>query len=545
MTNSNPSPTPNPAPITYLKYGIIWTLTNGNATYRCEGSLGGTDNVNMQRGDNQIPIIPECGGEIGANDGRNSTEGGEGEGGEEEVQQLSWFHTEYKWNNVEISYHYDSEEKKALKDFNVDATVYSLIETPGGPDDGSDEPQHTFNQYESFRVNRCTIISEDPNSGGTWVFPDDYDVQVDPNYPKQYGGVILSADSTPGEYKAGETYRCGIDDGPNEDGKVAWINSNNKFQETFSAYNYVDVFDDVDFSYISRNTYDNYKMAIDESFPMQPMDEDMKDANGLAAPVYPMNAITSFIPDPRESVKVTYKVSLDIDVLDKNGKVIKNAVVENPDITITQIVEQDTSDYINQLSQLQAYCQFSNPKEFKLDELSPNYNYDYPYTMVRGYEGIDGFPTERGDDSTDGKKLKRGDVYIDNIPGGNRYTWSVGDIPETFTIIDGGSGYEDNDRAMAIYSFPTDHSFDKERYPNGRPPRNFSVSNLTEIPVELYVEIETENGKIISAKMPENTDARGWKDGDTIRILGGKNNSELRVNISEGSGWSRKFINKY
>lgn len=538
MTNSNPSPAPLPIPL--LKYGIIWTLTKGNAIYPCEANIDGIEYVNMDRDDNEIPIIPDCGGELGANDDRNPG------GDEEEEDDLSWFHTEYKWNTVELSYDFKDEKKRALKNFNIDATVYAVTETSGLPDMGDDEVTYTYVGHVPFRVVDCKIISDDPNSGGTWVFPDDYDVEVDPEHPKQYGGVIMTAQTFPRDFEAGEKYRCGIKDGPNNDGIVPWLDSNNRRQRIFSGYKYLDVFDDVDFQYIPRNTYENYVMDAEknDTFQTNPIDRNMMDSNDLHAPVLPMNAITAFIPDPRESVKVTYRVSLDVQILDNNGTWIKSAKVENPNITITQVVEQDTSDYIEQLNQLQSYCMFSNPQEFSADELSPNYMYDYPYTMIDGYEGISGIPTERGDDK-DNAPLERGDVYIDKLPGGNRYCWSIGDIPETLTIVDGGSGYEDSDRAMAIYSFPTDHSFDKNLYPTGRPPRNFSVTNLDAIPRDLWIEIKTKNGKIVSAEVPAGTQARGWKDGDTIRILGGKNDSELRVNIDEGPGWSTRFINKY
>ena len=204
-----------------------------------------------------------------------------------------------------------------------------------------------------------------------------------------------------------------------------------------------------------------------------------------------------------------------------------------------QICEQDTSTYGDQLRELLSdYCQWSNPGNFKEDELSPGYNYDYPFTMVAGYDGI---TTEK----PDGKGLKRGDIYLDAEKNGTRYTWDVADIPETITVINGGNGYSDSDDALAIYSLPTDDSFDKERYPAGRPPRNFDVSKLDEVPVNLYLEIKTKDGVIVSAKVPEDTDARGWKDGDVIRVAGGYGDAELRVNIDSKPGWSRKFISKY
>ena len=544
MTNSNPSPTPSPSPSvqpTILEYGLIWTLTKGNAIYKCSGGFDGQDDSfeNMERTKEQVPVIPDCSSEISANDDRNPG------GDDEEEKEYSWFHTEYKWNTVELKFDFKNPSSSALINFNVDVTAYSVSVKPPAPDGGSTEPTRTYNSHEHFRVNSCKITSKDPNSGGTWVYPNDYNVSVDPNHPTQWGGVVLNTQRTPQDFKPKEKYRCGLEDGPDKNGFVEWRDSFNKIQYTFSGYNYVDVFDDVDFQYIPRNTYENYVMKESDRFPLTPRNVDMEDSNGLAAPIQPMNAVTAFVPDPREYVNVVYTVEVDIDILNKNGTVIKKAKVENPVITIVQKVEQDTSDYIDQLNEIQQYTMFGTKQNYESDELSPNYMYDYPYTMVANYDGIDSnFPERRGDDKNN-EPLQRGDVYIRNETTGPRFCWSIGDIPESVTIVEGGSGYEDNDRAMAIWSYPTDKSFDKKLYPNGRPPRNFSVANLQAIPRDLWIEIKTKNGKIVSAKVPEGTQARGWKDGDTIRIIGGKNDSELRVNIDEGPGWSRNFINKY
>ena len=458
-------------------------------------------NVNMSRDPNDIPIIPSCGSS--ANDDRDP-------GGDEDVDKLSFFHTEYKWNNVEIGFSIN-ENANLLKGFEIQARVYAVEMTPSRPDDPSG-PTRTFKQWVPYRVKSASIISEDPNSGITWVYDN----------PRNYGGVILFTDDTPVDKKADSKFTCGIEE---------------------SAYNYVDVFDDVEFGYIPRNTYENKKMTSAERYQFEPLYPDVKDSNDLAAPIYPMNAITAFVPDGRESVTVTYKVSLNVVVLDNKGKEIK-VRIENPDVTIKQTVEQDTSDYIGQLEELGKFCQFQNPGGWKPEELSPNYNYDYPYTLVAGFDGVpsSGNTDVRGDDKNN-EPLQKGDIlYIPDTD--ERLTWSIADIPERLTILDGGSNYRDTDNAITIKAFETDKSFDKERYPNGRPPRCYEA-NIEAVATGLILEIETKNGEIVSAEISDTSEASGWKDGDVIRVVGGNNNAEIRIHIDNPPGWTDKFIDKY
>ena len=498
----SPSPTPTPTPVT--DYGIVWTLKKGNAVYKCTGGIFGDQMVNMERDGNGIPIIPTC--DSGPNDDRVGAP--IGEDGEEEVPSLSHFHTEYKWNDVEISFSIN-DEADLLKGFEVEARVYSLSMSPSKPDDPNG-PSYQFKEWVPYRVKSASIISEDPNDGDTWVYDD----------PRNYGGIVLFEDRTPVDKKANDKFICGIEE---------------------SAYNYVDVFDQVEFGYIPRNTYENKEMTTAERYQFEPLYPDVKDPNGLAAPIYPMNAVTAFVPDGREYVIVTYKVSLEVVALDSKGREQKLRVI-NPDITIKQKVKQDTSNYIGQLEELGKYCQFNNPGGWKKDQLSPNYNYDYPYTLVAGFDGV---PDDGDIDTRDnGDPLERGDVLY--IPDTDvRKTWSIADIPERLTIIDGGSGYRDNKNAMTIKAFETDKSFDKDRYPKGRPPRCYDVATESAIATGLLCDIETKDGEITSISIADTSQASGWKDGDVIRVVGGNNNAEIRIHIDNPPGWTDEFIDKY
>ena len=274
MTNSNPSPAPAPQPV-IVEYGIVWTLTKGNAVYQCGSMLGPDEDgwENMKRDENGIPIIPNCSSSSGANDDRDDS------GGDE--NSLSWFHTDYKWNTVDLSYDFKTPQSKQLKNFNIEARVFSVQTNPPAPDGGEEESGRVFRKWESYTVTSCTIYSEDPNDSGTWVYPDDYGAVVDENHPKKYGGVILYHEETPVDPKElMRKYLCGIDDGPSGNGSVPYPGGSAR-----SAYNYSDVFDQSDFAYLPRNTYDNYEMNQSEMFPLSPLDLDAKDDRGFAAPL--------------------------------------------------------------------------------------------------------------------------------------------------------------------------------------------------------------------------------------------------------------------
>ena len=123
-------------------------------------------------------------------------------------------------------------------------------------------------------------------------------------------------------------------------------------------------------------------------------------------------------------------------------------------------------------------------------------------------------------------------------------TWSIADIPERLTIIDGGNNYKDTKNAITIKAFETDKKADKDRYPNGRPPRCYE-QKIEAVPTGLLVDIETEDGKIVSAEISDTSEASGWEDGDVIRVVGGNNNAEIRIHIDNPPGWTDKFIDKY
>lgn len=524
MTNIEP-----PVELIY-EYGIVWTLKKGDAIYTECGDEG---DLIMSRNNHGIPIIPQCEGGESDDDGDDDSE-----------SDLSYFHTTYMWEDVEISYRYDNKDTDPLIGFEIAARVYRLIKNVNQPGETEDEEEYTFAGWVPYRVNSASIKSKDPNTGGTWVYPDDYDVEVDENHPTQYGGVITFTEGTPVDLEPEEKFVLGIDSGLNETGYVYWRDTSNNLQRTFSGYNYMDVFDENEFAYIPRNTYENKELEKDEDFEIEPYYPSVKDPNNLAAPIYPMNAITSFVPDLRELVTVTYIVNVNIDVLNDEGKPIDGATPINTYVTIVQNVLHNTDDYIEQLEGLQSLCMFSNPGEWKLNELSPNYNYDYPYTLVTGFEGvpIEGETYVRGDDKNN-EPLERGDVLYDTSTN-IRKIWSIADIPERLSIIDGGSNYRDAKNVTAIKVYEMDKSFNPERYPAGRPPRGYEKIDMGNA-VGLLVDTETKDGKIVSIKISKDIQPSGWQDNDIVRITGGSGDAVVRIHIDNPPGWSNKFIDKY
>ena len=111
-------------------------------------------------------------------------------------------------------------------------------------------------------------------------------------------------DGVSGSFSAGGRSECGLEDGPENDAIVPWVDNNGRSQEAISAYNYIDVFDDTEFSFIPMNSNDVLTLADNEKFRFTPLYPDVVDQDGKAAPIYPMNTITTFKPDGRDSVTV-------------------------------------------------------------------------------------------------------------------------------------------------------------------------------------------------------------------------------------------------
>lgn len=470
-------------PTIFTGYGITWSVTSGSA------------DVAVQLGD----FLPGM------------------------DLQPDYFNSKFKWDSVELKYSSIGEDIEPLGRFNVRAKVFGYREMR---DPNNTEPTIQVTDIP-YILESMVITSSDPNDGGTWVFPYDYPQQiVDRNHPTQYGGVIMR-DGRPGGFVAGGISECGLEDGPRGDAIVPWNDSNSGSQEAISAYNYIDVFDETEFSFVPMNSSNTLTLADNEKFRFTPLYPDVVDENGKAAPIYPMNTVTTFKPDGRDSVTVTYKVKINVKfaVGSKKGQSIP---VDNPTATIKQICVQDVGDYAKQMENLFQYCNWSNPGEHSQQDLSPDYPLMYPYTNINGFEGLGQgkTPTTRGED-TDNAPLERGDIWYNPDTNERKY-YNISDVPQSLEVTENGSGYKDREGVMCVWLPPQD--------------RCYKITDQSNIPFGLVCDIKTEKGEIVSATISDTGSPSGWTDGDIVAVTGGRNNARLKISINDEPGWIDNYV---
>ena len=498
---------PPPIPILPPKYLAVWTLTKGYA-------IDGQGNK-LSRNINGIPTLKE-----------------EDDDGPEE---LSYFHTTYEWNSVDLTLDMFGQPIKPLINYTISAKIYRYEEQQQqGPNDA--EPETVIVIFPTDAIlESLTIESEDPNDGDTWIYPDDFDVVVDANHPKEYGGVILFNEIGPTEKLLSAESTCGIDDGPANNGIIPWLSTQGIPQENMSGYNYIDVFDRAEFEYIPRNVGSNSEEYLgpkevgrDDNFKFEPLFDKVVDPEGRPAPIYPMDMITKFLPDDRDSVDVKYTVKLVAKNIDGEPIEIENGVV-----TINQTCTQDTSDIGKQLERLFQYCNYYNPQEIPLDDFSPTYPYDYPYTNVNGFEGlgIGETPRTRGEDM-DFAPLKRGDVWY-NPATQERFYYSIADGPESLSIIDAGNLYRTKTEVPAVWEVPEGRCQDK------------NIKERERIPYGLLVDIVATAGRITGVSISASALPSGFQDGDIVNVQDGDGSAKLKININTPSGWTPNYIEKY
>ena len=441
-----------------------------------------------------------------------------------EEEQLD-FNSKFTWDSVELKYTAIGDDYESLGRFKVRARIfaYRTATDPNGN-------ETLVTRDIGYNLTSMTIYSEDPNSGNTWIFPDDYPEQgVDKKHPKQYGGVIMKNTLGPREMDT-QFSECGLEGGPENDAIVPWRDSNNRQQEAISAYKYLDVFDDTEFSYIPMNSNVSVDLKDNESFRFTPLYPDVKDENGKAAPIYPMNTITSFKPDGRDTVTVKYKVKIEATFGKGSGNQYegKTITLDNPIATIKQNCVQDVSDYAKQMENLFQYCNWNNPQGIQPEDFAPDYPILYPYTNINGHEGLGtaSTPNTRGDD-TDNAPLERGDVWF-NPNSEQRTYYNISDIPERLEVEEGGNGYKDRKNVMCVWLPPQE--------------RCYKITDQSNIPFGLMCDIKTEKGQVVSAAISNTGSPSGWSDGDIVAVTGGKNNARLKISIKEEPGWTENYV---
>jgi len=405
------------------------------------------------------------------------------------------FPTEFKWPNVEINYG-DGITKYEQK---IEGIVkgYSEQMTPQG--------EKTFTSVETaykLTIESCNTGASASGScgGGEWE---------DSLYDDRYGGVFVYTENTPVNKSKGEKSTCGT--------------TKDKVNDVDSGYIYVLVFDQSDFEYYTLNSSkskDKFKDPFDDSaFKTTPSYPNVKDKFKKAAPIYPMDTITKFLPDGREKVYVKYTVKLEAEV---DGK---NVSLENGEITITHAVTQNTGSYPEKLDQLLKFCNYDNPGGFDEDEFSEKYPLDYPYTIISNSA-----PTKRVTFGIEDGDLRKGDLWYNPSKDERRY-YSVNDIPDDLEVEEGGRNYEDADNVTTSLIPP-----ESERC---------NPRDAEKMPYGLNVDIKTKNGRIVSASISDEDYANisNYSDGDLLAVQGGNGQGVVKVVIdSDGDKWIENYV---
>lgn len=162
----------------------------------------------------------------------------------------------YELNGYRVEVRYYVKVKSTTVETDPDADVDDIV-------------TETYN-YPDFRVTNMTFVRSAPDRNvfiqedGTEVFP-----------------------ALPGPYAADNPAIGGITDG--------------------SEYSYFRVFDQAEVSWLPRCGTINEEYVTEEPVPVDPKDEDP------VFPKYPMDALTSYLPDEREAVDLTYTMTTTFD----------------------------------------------------------------------------------------------------------------------------------------------------------------------------------------------------------------------------------------
>jgi hypothetical protein len=370
------------------------------------------------------------------------------------------------------------------------------------------------------------------NEDAPWIYPDQFDVEEHPNHPKQYGGVVFFTEENLPKHKlAGEYSTCGTDTGPNNDGFVYYKNDEGEDVPVETGYYYTDLFYQCDFSFIPMNSgkdESEYKGTVGANtrnrFRRWPFYPDVKDEEGLAAPIYPMDTVISFFPDDRPFITVEHTVKLET-----------LPPVENNIITIKQIVFQIELDYLQKLRELQGLCNWNNPGEWdEDDEMSQEYPIQYPYTIVQDEE-----PTKRQTYNVPEGSLQKGDLWY-NPTTKERKFYYYEDEATSVELLDGGMRYKSKESVEVI--------FDDESKDVKRGIRNPSPKGLY-LDIEAYTETLPEKnikkGQIKSVTINKDGDNQipeHWRNNDTGFITGGNGQAQVRIKVRRNKEWVDSFV---
>jgi len=205
------------------------------------------------------------------------------QGGTDATSPGTWSVSPYFWNSTPIGY----DPPNPLNGFSIGARYYNIT------------PDTNIRTYPSWILDSQTLV----------VISPDPDVFFNPTVNELFT-------ATPGNYITSYA-NAGITNG--------------------SAYSYPAVFDQTEHWYLVKDYIPpaaappvDDSIEADPFFPQEPYDP--------ANDIYPTSAITRFIPDTRESVTVTYKLTTKYK-LTQNGSIITEI------INITQVVTQSINNW--------------------------------------------------------------------------------------------------------------------------------------------------------------------------------------------------------
>ena len=455
---------------------------------------------------------------------------------EEPTFRESEFPTIFEWNSET----FDSDDFDILLKKVIDQTAsskvqsYTISETTTQYESGDTDSSLSIQRIDvGYTLKSLTITSRVPENGGApWIYPDEFDVPEHPNHPKQYGGVVFFTEKNlPKSKSAGEYSTCGTDTGPGNDGIVYYKNDDGVDVPVETGYFYTDCFSESQFSYIPMNsgkTVHNFKGSVGANgknrFKRAPFYPEVKDEVEDPAPIYPMDTITSFLPDGRPFVTVYHTVNF-----------VASPSVFNGSITIKQTVFQDDLDYIEKLRALQGLCNWNNPGEW--DKMSMEYPTQYPYTIVQDTE-----PTERQTYNIPEGPLEKGDVWYNPVTQERKYYYQE-DEATSVILQDSGARYSSKQNVFCTF---------KERR------RDIKKGGRNPIPYGLYVDIETykesipekniKKGQIKNVTINRNRDnrvAQHWRNNDKAHISGGNGQALVKIKVRRQPEWITDFVPVY
>ena len=242
----------------------------------------------------------------------------------------TWTSTPFTFNTVGFG---SDPEPISLSDFNVGVRYYDtetiIPYSPGPSGVPAEGPPTVTRTYADFIIANQTI--EMINASSPEPIRDLFDIQ--PNSENFY--VVL-----PGRYPGSTTEQGVIVPPPYQYAGI--VNG--------SKYLYGSCFNDADINYIPRLT-PGLQGAVDQVYKTSPFNE--------SEGIYPINTLTAYKPDERESISITYRLTTEYHAV---GGPTQTSVIEISQ-TVTQVVDTDYSDKIQEALRLSYYTN----GEFNID----------------------------------------------------------------------------------------------------------------------------------------------------------------------------------